>query len=131
LLGVSLKIPIFNGFETTARMEQSALELSRIELEMQQSEAQLSLAFENARNELESAYRNVQQQEENRELAKEVYDQIELQYKEGITLLSELLNTEAERREAENAYQQALLDYQIAQLEMLKATDNLKNLLNQ
>jgi hypothetical protein len=46
-------------------------------------------------------------------------------------LLSELLNTEAERREAENAYQQALLNYQIAQLEMLKATDNLKNLLNE
>ena len=131
LLGVSLKIPIFNGFETTAQMEQLALELSQIELEGQQSEAQLSLAFENARNELESSYRHVQEQEESQELAKEVYNQVELQYKEGVTLLSELLNTEAERREAENAYQQALLDYQIAQLEILKATDNLKNLLNE
>lgn len=130
LLGVSLDIPIFKGFEKKAKLGQSEVKMAKIKLQQEQSRQQLAMEYQNALNELETALLSIREQEQNKALTEDEFLQTKLEYKEGITLLSDLLTSENTLREANRLYQSALLDYKMARLKMLKAQGRLKELLN-
>jgi outer membrane protein TolC len=54
-----------------------------------------------------------------------VYGQSQLQYKEGVASLSDLLNAETELRSAQNNYINALVQLKLAALELRKANGSL------
>ncbi len=54
-----------------------------------------------------------------------MYNQSQLQYKEGVATLSDLLNSETELRNAQNNYINALVQLKLAALELKKAGGNL------
>jgi outer membrane protein TolC len=81
-------------------------------------------------NSLHSSWKNLQDQQENKELASQVYHQVKLQFNEGMASLTDLLNVESSLLEAENLFNQQLLKYKLAEIELLKATGKLKTLIN-
>lgn len=65
-----------------------------------------------------------------KELANKVYEQVKLQFDEGMASLTDLLNVETSLLEAENLFNQQLLRYKLAEIEILKTTGKLQSLIN-
>lgn len=130
LIGIGLNFPIFSGMAQAADLEKSQMELSLLDLNFEQNKMKLMMEYRQSLNKLENSRININQQKSNRELAERVYNITLLQYKEGITPLYELFNVENMFREANTSYQTSLLDMKMAKLQMLRATDDLRKLLN-
>ncbi len=62
-------------------------------------------------------------------LAKEVVEDIQNNYTNGLAPLTDVLDAETSLIEAQNNYNKAVLDYRLAQLEYLKSKGELQTLL--
>jgi outer membrane protein TolC len=82
----------------------------------------------NANAKLINSRRALNAQQENRLMAEDVYSQTQLQYKEGLASMTDLLNAEASMRDAQNNYIKALIETLIADLELQKADGSLLKL---
>ena len=129
-VGLKATIPIFSSGMRKNRVIQSQLKFQQDQTEFEQSMNYLETNYKNATNSLISAWSNLQDQQENKALASEVYDQVKLQFDEGMASLTDLLNVETSLLEAESLFNQQLLKYKLAEIELLKATGKLKTLIN-
>jgi outer membrane protein len=129
-VGLKATIPIFSSGMKKQRVMQSQLKLQQNQEDFDLNRKYLETSYQNAVNSLYSAWSNLQDQQENKELANEVYAQVKLQFDEGMASLTDLLNVESSLLEAENLFNQQLLRYKLAEIELLKATGKLKMLLS-
>lgn len=127
-IGLSLTIPIFSSGKTHYKTKQSKVKMMQLEEDIQQNVNMMQIEYQNAENTLRISWQQLKIQKENKELAKEVYRQTELQYKEGIAQINDLLSSEVALREAETAYNQQLLNYKLAELDLTKAKGELMQL---
>jgi len=127
-VGLTATIPIFSSGMKRQRVFQSQLKLRQNQEDFELTKKYLETDYQNAVNSLWSAWSNLQDQQENKALANEVYGQVKLQFDEGMASLTDLLNVEASLLEAENLFNQQLLAYKLAEVELLKATGKLNTL---
>src|SRR5690606_29114952 len=113
LVGVSLRIPIFNGFATRARMGKAKVDYLKAEQDLYNTRQSLNLANENAKVQLKNALNTIRAQRQNMQLAQEVYESTQNNYNNGLAALTDLLDTENALTDAQNSYTQALLNYKI------------------
>ncbi|MEC4112787.1 TolC family protein [Myroides pelagicus] len=128
VVGVSLKIPLFNGFETRAKVKQVNVELKKVDLQIADTKQALDLDFRNAQKSIENALITINIQKENVTLAKSILGNIQNNYKHGLATLTDLLNAENAFTEAENNYTNSLLDFKLAEIQLIKAKGNLSTL---
>ena len=129
-IGLKATIPIFSSGMRTQRVKQSQLKFDQNQEDFNLNKKYLETGYQNAVNSLHSSWKNLQDQQENKELASQVYNQVKLQFDEGMASLTDLLNVESSLLEAENLFNQQLLKYKLAEIELLKATGKLKTLIN-
>lgn len=129
--GLKLTVPIMRGFEKKTKKELSEIVDAQLAFGLEQKKEQSNLAYQNALAELEAARAELGSQLENVELAERVLAQSELSYEQGTMLLMDFLDSEATLRESKMIYATALLDTKLAELKILKASGNLKELVNQ
>lgn len=129
-MGVTLKIPIFNGFATRARIRQSNVSIRKINEDIAQVSLSLNKDFENSKMQISNNQLILQSQDENAKLAKEVYFNVLNNYNQGLAGLTDLIDAENEMTESQNNYSSALLDYRLAQIQLLKAHGQLRTLLS-
>ena len=129
-IGLKATIPVFSSGMRKNKVRQSRLALRQIDENVELVKKQLGTGYQNSANSLLSSWKNLQVQQENKVLANKVYDQVKLQFDEGMASLTDLLNVESSLLEAENLYNQQLLKYRLAKVEILKATGSLKSLIN-
>lgn len=91
---------------------------------------QSSTVSENAARSLEVNYKNFQAQRQNVLLANSVYDATEQNYNEGISPLTDLLQAETARIQAQSQLIEALLKVKQSEIDLLRANGNIKSLLN-
>lgn len=115
----------FTGFGRDARYKQANYEYKNAVESLKLNEQLQNLQFQNSKTQLLSAYNTIVVNRENLTLAKEVYDNTNLQYKQGVAQLSDLINVEMSMWTAQNNYIQSLLDYYIAELELNKSNGTL------
>jgi outer membrane protein TolC len=127
-IGLKATIPVFSSGMKKQRVMQSQLKLQQTEEDFELNRKYLETSYQNAVNSLYSAWSNLKDQQENKALANEVYGQVKLQFDEGMASLTDLLNVESSLLEAESLYNQQLLKYKIAEIELLKATGKIKTL---
>jgi outer membrane protein TolC len=125
VVGLSLNVPVFDGLRKRAQAQQSTLRTRQVENRAQQLEESITLDVVNANARLANARTALVAQRENRGLAERVYGQSQLQYREGVASLSDLLNAETELRSAQNNYINALVQLKLAALELRKADGSL------
>ena len=130
IVGVSLQVPIFDGLNKRYRVQRSKIEIEKTELEQENAERAIDMQFENAREQLINSLTAVEAQRENQQLAKEVYDETQLLYTEQVVGLTELLDAENAFREAQLNFHKELLKFRKAELDLLKAQGQLKQILN-
>ncbi|MDF1675100.1 MAG: TolC family protein [Vicingaceae bacterium] len=128
-IGLNLKIPIFNGFATNAKIQQSKIANQIIQEDIALTTNQLNFAVTNAKNQIENNLITLNIQKENVELAREVASSIKVNYNNGLASLNDLLSSETSLTESENNYLMAMLNYKIAEIELIKAAGNLKSLI--
>ena len=86
------------------------------------------MAYENAKIQMQNSIEAIQNQRANLELAKEVYENINNNFRLGLVNLTDLLNAESELTGTQNAYSDALLQFKVAEIELMKARGEIKNL---
>lgn len=129
-VGLNLKIPIFNGRATRARVQQANTEIRKLQEDLSLTKQSLNLDYENAKTQIRNAILVLNNQQKNIGLAQNVFDNTQNNYKEGLAPLTDLLDAQNALFDAQNAYNISLLDYRIAEIKLLKAKGELKTLLN-
>jgi outer membrane protein len=129
-VSLNLRIPIFDGFARRSRVNQANLALRQMVLQQNEVRNNLDAAHDVARLQIKNSIQTIQTQQKNVMLAQDVYESTYNNYQLGLASLTDLLNAETAKAEAQNSYNQALLQYKIAELDLIKSNGNLLTLLN-
>jgi outer membrane protein TolC len=126
LVGVSMSIPIFDGFGKAARIQKNRIQINQLE-------NQRSFLKDSFKNELYAAKANLRNdlsllevQEANLKLANEVYQIARIKYKEGVGSNLEVVEADAALIQAEINYLGAIYDGLISKINLEKALGLLK-----
>ncbi len=129
-VGASIRIPIFNGFGTRARVRQATIDLQETEEDIRDTKLALDMEFQNAKAQIENSLTTINNQRENVKLAQEVLDNTQNNYQNGLAPLTDLLDAENSYIQAQNNYNTALLDFKLAEIQLIKSKGELKTLIN-
>lgn len=129
-IGLNLRVPIFTGFSTRSKVRQADIKLKTNQADLDDTKLGLDLAFANAKTQIDNSLITIQNQKENAQLATEVLDNTRNNYIQGLAPLTDLLDAENSLTEAQNNYTSALLDYKLAEIQLIKSKGELKSLLN-
>ena len=125
---LGLNIPIFSGFGTRAKIRQAQIESQALEATLKDTRLAMDLAHENARSQLTNNLLTIDSQKENVKLAEEVLLNTQNNYQQGLASLTDLLEAERSLSDAKNNYTTALLDYKLAEIELLKSQGKLETM---
>ncbi len=124
-VGVQLSVPIFDGLSKRSQRAQKQIQQQQTRNQISLLEQQVQNEIANAASSLETQRQAVALQQRALKLADKVYQNVELQYKEGVTGVSEVIDSENERSQAQTAYLTAWVKLKRSELEMKHATGNL------
>ncbi|PVH24511.1 TolC family protein [Sphingobacterium corticibacter] len=131
LASLNLSIPIFDGNYKASRVKQLQLEQHQNSLDIKMQQQALDKDVKNATTKLTISQSNMATTKESMDLAEEVYAITYVQFKNGYTPLKDLLDANTEIKETQTAFLRAILEVQSAELELLKVTGNIENILKQ
>lgn len=127
-IGLNLKVPIFTGFSTRAKVRQADIDLRSIKEDIDDTKLSLDLAYANAKTQIDNSRAIINNQRENAQLAKEVLQNTRNNYVQGLASLTDLLDAENSLTEAQNNFTSAILDYKLAEIQLIKSKGELKTL---
>ncbi len=124
-IGFKLGIPVFDGFQKAARIQQAKAAVAKTDQEIKNFKQAVNLEAANARIQIMNSMKTVTAQKRNMELAAEVLRLTQLRYKEGVGSNLEVVEAESSYKIAENNYINAVLDVYIAKIDLQKANGTL------
>lgn len=128
-IGLNLRVPIFSGFDTRSKIRKADVELRSIKEDLKDTKLGLDLAFSNAKTQIDNSLITIENQKENAKLAQEVLENTRNNYVQGLATLTDLLDAENALTEAQNNYTAAILDYKLAEIQLIKSQGELKTLI--
>jgi outer membrane protein TolC len=120
-LGMSLNIPVFDGFLKKNRIQKNKIQVQQIQQSMEMTGNSIDLEIRQSKVNLNSAIENMAAQNENMELAEEVFNVTRIKYEEGVGSNSEVLDADTALKESQTNYYNALFDALIAKIDLQKA----------
>lgn len=126
---LNLSIPIFDGFKKQNQITQSKIASQQLQLNKAYTEKNIETQYRTANNNLNQNQRVFRAQTQNMKLAEDLYNVAKLSYTEGISDLSELINAENSLREAQSQYLTAMLQTNLSELETMKVSGQLSQLI--
>ena len=111
-------------------MRQADVDLRSLEEDLIDTKLSLDLDYANAKTQIENSIVTINNQQSNVKLAQEVLDNTKNNYVQGLTSLTEVLDAENANTEAKNNYTAAVLDYKLAEIQLIKSKGELKTLIN-
>lgn len=129
-IGLNLRVPIFAGFGTRAKVRQADNALKSVKVDLDETKLALDLALDNAKKQIENSLITIKNQKENAQLAEEVFNNTNNNYTQGLASLTDLLDAENAMVEAQNNYTNAILEYKLAEIQLIKSKGELKTLTN-
>jgi outer membrane protein len=126
-IGLSLNVPIFNGFEKQYRIRQDDIALMQLQNTKQNTTAYFTREYSDAIRQYANSMNILTRQLENIRVAEETYN-ISLQgYLQQVTPLSDLLLSESSMAETRLSYYNALMELKNAELDVKKTRGELLN----
>jgi outer membrane protein TolC len=126
-VALRLVVPVFDGGMKVNKMQQKAIEIQKINAQKELLKDNIELELYKAVSQLENAQISIENQKENIALAEKIYNQIQLQFREGQASINDILQSENEINQSQNNYLASLIKYKQAILEIQKASGNLLN----
>ena len=130
-IGVKLTVPIFNGMQAYSNYKINKLDLMNMQESAKLNVQNFQLESQNASTQLLSSYTSLITNKENMQLAKEVHEASNLEYKEGTSSLTDLLNSDYSYKEAQSNYINSLLNYLTSKMQYEKSKGTLNDYINQ
>lgn len=130
-IGLKLNIPIFNGLDAHSQMKQSQLKLKNIQQNIKINQQNSQLEFESAKIKLYSSFLSYQQDKDNMKLANSVYQSSLIAYQQGQASLTDFLNADFSKKQAQSNYMNSMLNFLSARLAYEKAQGSLNEYVNQ
>jgi len=129
-IGLTLKVPIFDGLQRHARVSQSKLNIEKSKVTIHLTEQSIKVDISNYEMQYRNAIDNIHNEKDNLDLAESVYKNTQLEYQQGVSSPLDLVQAESSYRESQNNYYNKLLNLYIARIELEKAKGNLLNFIN-
>lgn len=123
--GLTVSVPIFQGFKRVYQVRAAQLELKRIDWDFVSLKDSISAEYTQALANYKADYYNYSVLKENVATATEVYNTIQLQYKAGIKTYLDVILAESDLRTAQINYTNALYDVLISKLDVQQALGNI------
>ncbi|TDE10497.1 TolC family protein [Dyadobacter psychrotolerans] len=108
---LTLSLPLYQGGKRKANINSAEWQVKRADLDIKNLQMNVNSEYVNALGYYKGSLANLIAQKENVDLAREVYDVIQLQYKSGIKTYLEVITSETDLRLARINYYNAL--YQV------------------
>ena len=121
LAGLSINIPIFQGTRRLQNLSKARLRVDRADLDILNTRNVISTEYSQALASYKSNYTNWVLLSQNVDLAKDVYNVVSLQYREGIKTYTDVLVAQADLRTAELNYYNALFMLLSSKIDLQKA----------
>jgi outer membrane protein TolC len=115
-LGVSVSVPIFDGMSNRAKRSSAQIQKRQLELDMEKQKLALQATYENAKAVLFNAQKLVERNEKSANLAEENYLMKELEYKEQVAPITDLLTADNNMQTAYSNLINALYTEKTAEL---------------
>ena len=120
-IGLQLSFPIFQGGKRIQEIEQASLELKRYNYDIISLKDSINTGYISALGEYKSSLNNYNILKANLELAKDVYNTIQLQYKSGIKTYLEVITAETDLRTTQANYNNALFQVLSSKLDVQRS----------
>jgi outer membrane protein TolC len=124
-VGLSLSVPVFDGFQKKFKAQQARLSMQKINNSFKQLENAIDLELNQANINLANAHTNFDIQKRNLRLAEEVVRVSKVKYRQGVGSNLEVTNAESSLKESQTNYYTALYDFIIAKIDLDKAQGQL------
>lgn len=125
IVGARLTVPIFDGFQKDARIQQSKLNLQKFENDYKNTQLSLELDVTSALISYQNNLKTLETQRRNLKLAEEVVRVTQIKYKQGVGSNIEVVNAESSLREAQTNYYNSLYDVIVARVDLDRAKGTL------
>ncbi len=121
LFGLQLTIPVFTGFRRLDNIHKAKLQEQRLDLDIEQMVLGIYTQYVQATSNYKSNLYYFKTQKENVEMAKEVYDIVKFQYREGIKTYLDVIVAESDLQTSEINYLNALFQVLSSKIDLKKA----------
>ncbi len=128
IVGLTLQVPIFDGFDKAARMDRAKIARDKHLLQMDNLDKAISMEVKNAKLNYLNALKTLSSANENEELAQDIYDTALIKYREGVGSSFEVTQAERDLYTSQGNYINALYGLLIAKIDLEKAMGTLLNL---
>jgi outer membrane protein TolC len=115
-IGVNVNIPIFDGFQRKYKVEQSRLNVEKVENTIQNVKQAIDLEQIVTKGSLATALTNLDAQERNMQLAERVYNSTKLKFEQGLGSSFEVLQADADMQQSQANYFNALYNAIVARI---------------
>ena len=129
-IGVTLKIPIFDGLQRHARVSQSKLNIEKSKESIHLTEQSIRVDLSNYEIQYRNAIDNIRNEKDNLDLAESVYKNVQNQYQQGAGSSLDLIQAESSYTESQNNYYNKLLTLYIARINLEQTKGTLINYIN-
>lgn len=119
--GVKMNVPIFSGLQRTYRLQQSKLELLKIQNSYSSLKQSIDLSIQQNTIVYQNSLETLKSQKENMELAERVARITKIKYEQGVGSNIEVTDAETSLREAQVNYYNALYDAIVAKIDLDRA----------
>lgn len=124
-VGLRINVPIFDGLLKANRIRRIRLEKEKVANQIQNLENSIDLELQQAQINLQNSLASLSAQEENIELAREVFRVSKIKFQEGVGSNLAVIEAENAFKTAETNYFNALYDALVARVAYKKATGTL------
>jgi outer membrane protein len=125
LMGLKLSLPIFQGGKRVHNIRMAELQLQRTQWDYAALRSQINSQYAQAMATYKSNYNDYLTLKENVQMAKDVYDMLQLQYKEGIKTYLDVLISETELRSAQLNFYNSMYQVLSSRIDLQKALGTL------
>jgi outer membrane protein len=129
-IGITLKVPIFDGLQRNAKISQSKLNIEKSMENIRLTEQSIKVELSNSEIQYRNAVDNIHNEKDNLDLAENVYENTQLEYQQGAGSSLDLVQAESSYRESLNNYYNKLLNLYIAKIDLEQSKGTLMNYIN-
>lgn len=129
-IGLTLKVPIFDGFQKRHKQAQANLSIRKAEEQLRYSQQTIAHSYQNYEMQLSNAMEDIKDQQENLQLAQSVFKDTQAQFQEGISSSLDMVQAESSLRDAQSNYFSKLLTLYIARLDLEQSRGMLLEFIN-
>lgn len=123
--GLNLSIPIFTGTKRLQNLSKARLQVERGDLDIVNTRNTINTQYTQALAGYESNFNDYRILQQNVALAKDVYNVVQLQYREGIKTYLNVINAQSDLRTAELNYYNALFNLLSTKIDLQKSLGTL------